>query len=121
MRNITKIRISLSIIVSFLFVSFLPELSYPVLAEGIPQYSGQAYYVVNNNTPAFADSDKTRTDAFETYSELDGLGRCGVAYANICKEINKLHCSQRNKKREETENRLDSEESWHLNLQLMIP
>lgn len=87
MRNITKIRISLSIIVSFLFVSFLPELSYPVLAEGIPQYSGQAYYVVNNNTPAFADSDKTRTDAFETYSELDGLGRCGVAYANICKEI----------------------------------
>ena len=27
------------------------------------------------------------TEPFETYSELDSLGRCGVAYANICKEI----------------------------------
>ena len=24
---------------------------------------------------------------FETYSDLDELGRCGVAYANICKEL----------------------------------
>ncbi len=29
----------------------------------------------------------TRTDAFEVYSDLDKLGRCGVAYANICKEL----------------------------------
>ena len=27
------------------------------------------------------------TKAFEKYSELDSLGRCGVAYANVCKEI----------------------------------
>lgn len=24
---------------------------------------------------------------FENYSDLDSLGRCGVAYANICKDI----------------------------------
>ena len=24
---------------------------------------------------------------FEIYSDLDSLGRCGVAYANICKEL----------------------------------
>ena len=24
---------------------------------------------------------------FENYSELDALGRCGVAYANLCKEL----------------------------------
>ena len=24
---------------------------------------------------------------FETYSDLDSLGRCGVAYANICVEL----------------------------------
>ena len=34
----------------------------------------------------FTDSDMTTT-AFENYSDLDSLGRCGVAYANICKDI----------------------------------
>lgn len=46
----------------------------------------QPYIVVNNNVPYFEESDYT-TKAFEEYSELDSLGRCGVAYANICKEI----------------------------------
>lgn len=41
---------------------------------------------VNNNIPYFTSSDLTTT-AFENYSSLDNLGRCGVAYANICKEI----------------------------------
>ena len=36
--------------------------------------------------PYFEKSEYT-TEAFEEYSELDNLGRCGVAYANICKEI----------------------------------
>ena len=30
---------------------------------------------------------KKRTDAFELYTDLDELGRCGAAYANICKEL----------------------------------
>lgn len=54
--------------------------------EDIPDYSGNQYVVINNNIPAFTEKDYT-TEAFETYSELDSLGRCGVAYANICKEI----------------------------------
>lgn len=54
--------------------------------EDIPNYSGDPYVVINNNIPVFTESDYT-TEAFETYSELDNLGRCGVAYANICKEI----------------------------------
>lgn len=54
--------------------------------EDIPDYSGNPYVVINNNIPVFTESDYTR-EAFETYSELDSLGRCGVAYANICKEI----------------------------------
>lgn len=52
----------------------------------IPAYSGQPYVEVNSNTPFFADSELT-TKAFEHYSNLDSLGRCGVAYANICKDI----------------------------------
>ena len=52
----------------------------------IPQYSDEPYYIVNENMPYFDESDYT-TEAFENYSELDSLGRCGVAYANICEEL----------------------------------
>lgn len=52
----------------------------------IPNYTGNPYTIVNDNEPEFDESDFT-TEAFETYSDLDNLGRCGVAYANICKEL----------------------------------
>lgn len=57
-----------------------------VSLDAIPAYDGKAYVAVNNNGPFFTDSDMTTT-AFENYSDLDSLGRCGVAYANICKDI----------------------------------
>lgn len=52
----------------------------------IPVYTGSPYCEINSNIPYFEDSEKT-TDVFENYSDLDSLGRCGVAYANICKEL----------------------------------
>ncbi|SES91562.1 DNA-entry nuclease [Pseudobutyrivibrio sp. C4] len=55
--------------------------------DQIAAYSGSPYITVNNNIPYFSDEDKVRTDAFEIFSNLDSLGRCGVAYANICKEL----------------------------------
>lgn len=55
--------------------------------DQVGTYSGNPYIAINNNVPYFTDSDMTRTDAFETYSNLDSLGRCGVAYANICNEL----------------------------------
>lgn len=54
-------------------------------AADVPAYSGKPYTVVNNNEPYFT-SDNLTTEAFENYSELDALGRCGVAYANVCLE-----------------------------------
>ena len=57
-----------------------------VSLDAIPAYDGKAYVAVNNNEPFFTDSDMTTT-AFENFSDLDSLGRCGVAYANICKDI----------------------------------
>lgn len=51
----------------------------------VPAYSGKPYTAVNNNEPYFTSDDLT-TEAFENYSELDALGRCGVAYANVCLE-----------------------------------
>ena len=52
----------------------------------IPEFSGKPYYVINGNQPFFTDDDKI-TEPFEDYSSFDYLGRCGVAYANICKEL----------------------------------
>ena len=52
----------------------------------IPDYSGNVYIAINNNIPYFKEEEYT-TESFERYSQLDDLGRCGVAYSNICKEI----------------------------------
>lgn len=54
--------------------------------ENIPEYFGEPYVVINNNEPNFSESDY-QTTSFETYSDLDILGRCGVAFANIGKDI----------------------------------
>lgn len=57
-----------------------------ITLENLPEFSGAAYIELNDNKPNFTKEDYT-TKAFEYYSELDSDGRCGVAYANICKEI----------------------------------
>jgi DNA-entry nuclease len=51
-----------------------------VYVNTIPDYSGSPYIVLNNNKPEFTESEIT-TKAFEKYSELDNLSRCGVAFA----------------------------------------
>ena len=51
----------------------------------IPEYTDRKYVYINNNIPEFKDEDKN-TNIFAYYSDLDILGRCGVAYANIGKE-----------------------------------
>lgn len=54
--------------------------------ENIPEFSNSPYVEINHNTPFFSSEELT-TEAFEKYTELDSLGRCGVAYANICIDI----------------------------------
>lgn len=54
--------------------------------DEIPEYSGNAYITIANNIPDFSDSE-LKTESFETYSELDSLGRCGIAYANIGQDL----------------------------------
>ena len=46
----------------------------------IPAYAGEPYVVLHDNQPDFGDTGNM-TISFESYSELDALGRCGVAYA----------------------------------------
>ena len=63
----------------------LSETSGFSLAE-VPEYGGQPYTAVNGNEPYFTQTDYT-TAAFERYSDLDALGRCGVAYACVGQEL----------------------------------
>lgn len=67
-------------------VSCHAELPEDILSV-VPQFSGEPYVELNNNVPYFTDEEKESKEAFESYSELDELGRCGVAYANICQDI----------------------------------
>ncbi len=61
----------------------IPEATAPeVNLNSIPDYSGKAYVAVNNNVPYFTEAEYSNT-SFEKYSNLDSLGRCGVAFANI--------------------------------------
>lgn len=52
----------------------------------IPAYTTEAYAVINDNVPFFTVS-ADMTESFEFYSELDALGRCGIVYANIGKDL----------------------------------
>ena len=53
-----------------------------VSLDDIPAYSGDAYVVINGNIPFFTESELTTT-AYEEYSELDYLNRCGTASACV--------------------------------------
>lgn len=48
------------------------------------EYTGQPAVAVNNNMPYFDDLSDT---SFETYAELDGLGRTGTAFACIGRDL----------------------------------
>ena len=52
----------------------------------IPAYSGQPYVAVNDNVPFFSESDLTDV-SFESYGDLDALGRCSMAYASVGTDI----------------------------------
>lgn len=62
------------------------ESSFTIDLSSIPEFSGNAYVAINDNKPTFSQSDLT-TASFETYSNLDSLGRCGVAYANVGQDL----------------------------------
>lgn len=96
--NLKHILTTVIIIILFILIDYISNnisyntvnnssevINYNNISE-IPEYSGQIYVKVNDNIPYFNEDNYT-IEAFEKYSELDEKGRCGVAFANICKEI----------------------------------
>ena len=75
-------------IFNILLLPLLLIIALHAAAEDIPPYSGEPYTVMNNNMPYFELPHMTGNGRFyiipeEFYSELDPLGRCGVAIANV--------------------------------------
>lgn len=56
------------------------------LYPSVSDYTGEAYTALNGNIPDFDEKDYT-TEAYEFYSELDSLGRCGYAQACVGTEL----------------------------------
>lgn len=52
----------------------------------IPRYQGEDYVTVNGNEPVFTQEQKD-AGAYEFYSDLDWLGRCGYAEAKISVDL----------------------------------
>ena len=63
-----------------------PENESTIFLSNIPDYSGTPYVVLHDNKPSFSQEDLT-DQSYEQYSELDELGRCGVAKACIGKDL----------------------------------
>lgn len=92
-KTINKLSIlALILVISLAFsgCSFLDSLAGvnepPIQLSDIPEFSGEPYVVINDGVPFFTDEEIT-TSSYESFSELDDLGRCGVAMACIGKDL----------------------------------
>ena len=88
MKFVKKIRniILLSILLASIFWMQTHEETIIVNLESVPEFSGDSYVVLDGNEPRFTEEELT-IEPYERYSELDELGRCGVAMACIGKSI----------------------------------
>lgn len=81
---------SLAIFIVALVFVFLSRLEnapqYSESIQNVPPFSNKPYVILHNNLPEFAEGDFTEK-AYEYYSELDYLGRCGYAIACVGREL----------------------------------
>ena len=75
---------ALAVIILAMFVGLARQMLAPSYdLSNILDYDGtSAYAVIDRNQPSFTEEEYT-TDSYEYYSELDSLGRCGVAEACV--------------------------------------
>ena len=65
---------------------YATEKSSVLTMDEIPAFADAPYVVIDDNEPDFQESDYSET-SYEYYSDLDELGRCGVAVSNIGKDL----------------------------------
>ena len=69
-------------IVSIIIIN---NISISIAGQLASQYKDLPYLSYGKSN--FTKEEKNLLDSFETYSPMDEYGRCGVAFANICKDI----------------------------------
>ena len=84
MRRVFPLLLLLALLLTGCQGEAAPAVSYDL--DQVPAYTGEPYVVINDNQPFFGEEEYT-TEAFETYRALDGLGRCGAAYACVGEEL----------------------------------
>lgn len=82
---VLSLLMALSLVCSLAASSVTAVSTKKITLSNLPEYSGAAYVELNDNVPTFTKSEITKK-SFESYSDLDDEGRCGVAFANVCKE-----------------------------------
>lgn len=86
--------LSLCVVVCICIVCFVVYMSLKVdekvdeiSLDTLPEYSQNAYVTINDNEPDFEEYEITEAQtSFETYNQLDELGRCTMAKASVGKE-----------------------------------
>ena len=63
-----------------------PQTSDNIQLDNIPPYEGNPFITINDNVPFFTKEEIT-DKSFETYSDLDDLGRCGPAFSSVGQDI----------------------------------
>ena len=87
MRNDTK-RLLWFLLAVLILLTACGNIEKPAYSlDNLPPYSSSPYVVVNNNVPEFTQEQKAGTKSWEEYSDLDDLGRCGIAMACIGRDI----------------------------------
>lgn len=90
LKSLLVIAISLVIFLGGCSLETYPEPNKDSQSTSTNSFDGsqkELYQIMDNNQPGFSNKEKHSRDAFEKYSKLDSLGRCQVAFANICKEL----------------------------------
>jgi len=75
---------ALVLLVAVLTWLLTPGPAHVLTVSDVPAFSGQPYAVINENQPNF---DSLTAEAYEYYSPLDHLGRCGYAEACVGREL----------------------------------
>ena len=101
MRRVFPLLLLLALLLAGCQGEAAPAVSYDL--DQVPAYAGEPYVVINDNQPFFGEEEYT-TEAFETYSALDGLGRCGTAYACVGEELMPTEARERSRAARHTAN-----------------
>ena len=84
--SITKLIITVIAVAAVLIWQWTNEPPHVLSLADVPEYSGDLYVIISQNMPDFTNEELV-TEAYEYYSPLDYLGRCGYAMACLGPEL----------------------------------